>query len=68
MGKLGPKADIFYKALHFYTVYRFNNTVHGLEGQQWAWVPISELGNYRFPEANEPVVDRLLLDGVAQKI
>ncbi len=48
--------------LHFYKVYRFDNAVDALEGQQWAWVPIAELESYQFPEANEPIVSRLLAE------
>lgn len=28
----------------------------GCEGQQGRWVKIADLANYRFPEANEPIV------------
>ena len=31
----------------------------GLEGQQVAWVHHSELGNYQFPDANQPILDKV---------
>ncbi|WP_276317452.1 8-oxo-dGTP diphosphatase MutT [Rheinheimera riviphila] len=32
----------------------------GLEGQQVAWVHFSELSNYQFPDANQPILDKVL--------
>lgn len=46
--------------LHFWHVNRFNGTPQGCEQQQLRWVSLAELGDYAFPEANQPVVDRLL--------
>lgn len=28
----------------------------GLEGQEVAWVPYLQLGNYQFPDANQPIL------------
>jgi len=30
---------------------------HGAEGQQVRWVKVHELSDYRFPEANQPILD-----------
>lgn len=32
----------------------------GLEGQQVAWVHYSELANYQFPDANQPILEQVL--------
>lgn len=32
----------------------------GLEGQQVAWVHYTELSNYQFPDANQPILDKVL--------
>lgn len=32
----------------------------GLEGQQVAWVHFSDLAAYRFPDANQPILDKVL--------
>jgi len=32
----------------------------GLEGQQVAWVHYADLGNYQFPDANQPILDKVL--------
>jgi 8-oxo-dGTP diphosphatase len=31
----------------------------GLEGQQVAWVHYSELSHYQFPDANQPILDKV---------
>lgn len=46
--------------LHFFKVTDFSGEAHGKEGQEVAWVSVADLANYRFPEANVPVVDALL--------
>lgn len=45
--------------LHFWQVTAFDGEPVGLEGQQFAWVSISELSQLEFPEANTPVVEQL---------
>ena len=32
----------------------------GLEGQQVAWVHYAELSNHQFPDANQPILDKVL--------
>ena len=34
----------------------------GLEGQELRWVAPGELGDYEFPEANRPIVERLVAE------
>jgi len=46
--------------LSFWSVYGLCSEVQALENQQWRWVLLSELTNYQFPEANEPIVQTLL--------
>lgn len=46
--------------LHFFTVTDFAGEPHGKEGQEVSWVPLHELGQYTFPEANVPIVKALL--------
>ena len=44
----------------FFTVTKFDCEPYGKEEQESAWVPISELRNYAFPEANVPVVEKVI--------
>ncbi|ENM5900405.1 8-oxo-dGTP diphosphatase MutT [Vibrio mimicus] len=44
----------------FMLVTAFENQPHGREGQQGCWVKIVDLANYRFPEANEPVLYQVI--------
>ncbi|MBJ7553284.1 8-oxo-dGTP diphosphatase MutT [Marinomonas spartinae] len=46
--------------LVFFVVKKFNGEPHGREGQEVRWVPLADLANYAFPEANQVIVDRLL--------
>jgi len=45
--------------LDVWLVTSHQGAVHGREGQQIAWVAINELGNYRFPAANQGIVAAL---------
>ncbi|CAM2946241.1 8-oxo-dGTP diphosphatase MutT [Vibrio mytili] len=44
----------------FILVTAFKNEPYGREGQEGRWVNISELGQYTFPEANQPIVERVV--------
>ena len=46
--------------LNFMSVNSFNHTPYGKEGQLGRWVGVSDLMSYRFPEANQAVIERLL--------
>ncbi|TQV85022.1 8-oxo-dGTP diphosphatase MutT [Aliikangiella coralliicola] len=46
--------------LKFFLVTEFNGEPRGLEGQPVQWVAINQIENYQFPEANLPVVEKLL--------
>lgn len=46
--------------LVFFTVTKFVGEPHGREGQQVRWVPLVDLANYAFPEANQVIVEKLL--------
>lgn len=46
-------------AFDFYLVKSFNGEPFGKEGQPGKWVPLCELGNYTFPEANDPVLAKI---------
>lgn len=48
--------------LHFCKVTGFSGVPSGKEQQQIAWVPIQQLGDYRFPDANQVIVDALLAE------
>ncbi len=43
----------------FFVVYRFGGDAFGKEGQLGKWVAINQLKNYPFPEANQPVLDKI---------
>lgn len=45
--------------LDIHTVQHFSGEAEGLEGQQLAWVTPCELSLYDFPDANQPIVDKL---------
>ena len=47
--------------LHFRDVVDFVGEAKGLEGQQLRWVRLDQLSDLSFPEANQPIVDQLLL-------
>ncbi|MDO6524215.1 8-oxo-dGTP diphosphatase MutT [Motilimonas sp. 1_MG-2023] len=40
----------------------FSGEAQGLEGQEVRWVAKADLSNYTFPDANQPIVDKLLAD------
>ncbi len=46
--------------LDIHTVRDFTGEAQGLEGQQIAWVDKHELTHYDFPEANKPILAKLL--------
>lgn len=46
--------------LHFWQVTRFEGEPVGRENQALRWVSFKELASLRFPDANQPVVERLL--------
>lgn len=46
--------------ISFYTVERFKGVPEGREGQKVDWFALHELSSLEFPEANQPVVARLL--------
>ena len=39
---------------------QFAGEPYGKEGQQGLWVPILELSAYEFPEANVPILNKVL--------
>lgn len=44
----------------FICVAQFENQPYGKEGQQGLWVKIADLENYAFPEANVPILERVM--------
>lgn len=50
------------KVVHllFFACQNFTGEAQGMEGQEVRWVEKSELAQYQFPEANQPIVDKLL--------
>ncbi|GEM74214.1 8-oxo-dGTP diphosphatase MutT [Vibrio sagamiensis] len=44
----------------FMLVSQFDNQPYGREGQQGQWVDINALINYDFPEANMPILERVV--------
>lgn len=46
--------------LDIYLVSSFTGEPHGREGQPLQWVDIADLGSIEFPDANQPIVQRLL--------
>lgn len=48
--------------LDIHLVHDFAGDAKGLEGQPVRWVPLSELKQYQFPDANQPILDKLLAE------
>ena len=46
--------------LDIHLVTDFTGNAVGVEGQQVKWVDIHDLKDYQFPEANKPIIDKLL--------
>lgn len=46
--------------LHVQQVLDFQGDVQGREGQEWRWVALTDLGNYKFPDANKTIIEQLL--------
>ncbi|AIW14953.1 8-oxo-dGTP diphosphatase MutT [Vibrio tubiashii] len=44
----------------FMTVTQFEGQPYGKEGQQGEWAAIADLSNYAFPEANVPILERVI--------
>ncbi|MCF7361280.1 8-oxo-dGTP diphosphatase MutT [Vibrio diazotrophicus] len=44
----------------FIVISNFNKEPYGKEGQEGRWVDIAELVNYQFPEANVPILERVI--------
>ncbi|WP_196137181.1 8-oxo-dGTP diphosphatase MutT [Aliikangiella sp. G2MR2-5] len=47
-------------SLEFFIVEQFKGEPHGVEGQPVLWASKSKLTDFKFPEANQPVVEKLL--------
>ncbi len=47
--------------LHFWTVHEFNGEPQGREGQRLGWFQKEELAQLHFPDANQGVVNALLV-------
>jgi 8-oxo-dGTP diphosphatase len=45
--------------LDVWMVTKFSGDPRGNEGQDIAWVAVDQLGEYQFPEANQPIIDLL---------
>jgi 8-oxo-dGTP diphosphatase len=46
----------------FILITQFSNEPYGKEGQEGQWVKVNELSNYLFPEANLPIVTKVMLE------
>ena len=52
-----PDKQVF---LDIMTVTEFTGEAYGVEGQQIAWIDIAALPQYQFPDANMPILDKIL--------
>lgn len=48
--------------LDIHLVKDFVGEGEGMEGQEVRWVPLAELTNYHFPDANQPIVEKILTE------
>lgn len=46
--------------LDVWWVLKYRGEAKQLEGQQWLWVDIAQLDAFQFPDANQPIVERLV--------
>lgn len=46
--------------LDIFTVSSFEGEAHGAEGQETQWVPLEKLDTLPFPDANKPIIKKLL--------
>jgi len=46
--------------LDVWWVLKYSGQVEQLEGQQWLWADIAQLDAFQFPDANQPIVERLM--------
>ncbi|WP_261816656.1 8-oxo-dGTP diphosphatase MutT [Vibrio gallicus] len=44
----------------FFLIEAFSGKPYGKEGQQGEWVAVSDLHQYAFPEANQPIVEAVM--------
>lgn len=47
--------------LHFWNVLSFRGEARGKESQVLKWVPCTDLSDFAFPAANQPIVDELFV-------
>ena len=47
-------------SLDIWSVTAFEGEARGMEGQEIAWVPVDQLMNYNFPEANRAILEKVL--------
>jgi len=47
-------------AFDFFVVTAFEQQPYGKEGQQGLWVDVNQLAEYEFPEANVPVLEKVI--------
>ncbi|MCL2917730.1 8-oxo-dGTP diphosphatase MutT [Shewanella litorisediminis] len=48
--------------LDIHLVEDFSGDAVGAEGQQIEWVTLQEIGQYQFPDANQPILDKVIKD------
>ena len=48
--------------LDIHLITEFSNQAQGMEQQQIEWVPIHSIAEYDFPEANKPIVEKILAE------
>ncbi|WP_404401469.1 8-oxo-dGTP diphosphatase MutT [Idiomarina seosinensis] len=46
--------------LDVWWVLQYRGDVAQLQGQQWLWADIAQLDAFQFPDANQPIVERLM--------
>ena len=51
-----PEKSVF---LDVWEVSQFSGCARGNEGQPIIWVPVNQLDDYQFPEANQPIIEML---------
>jgi 8-oxo-dGTP diphosphatase len=46
--------------LDVYKVIRFKGKPYGAEGQETRWIPLTDIHQYEFPEANKAIIEALI--------
>lgn len=53
--------------LDVWEVMKFEGAVKALEGQQVRWISVENMGKYKFPQADQPIIESIASNAIAGK-